>query len=313
VVSFLERSLSIFYGLCESGVVRNLVPPKRLGTALSQMQGRGQGAYLLGQPLGGFLFAIGPAVPFLVDALSYIVSLITLLLIRKEFQKQRATAPAGARPGLISEIREGLVWLWRQPFLRAATILISSSNFLFQIIFLMVIVIAKKEGASSTEIGFILTGVGIGGLLGSFVGPWCDRRLPRRVVVMGVNWLWALLMPLMVVVSNIYLLGAVFGLMAFLGPIWNVSLMVYQLSVIPEELLGRVQSALGVVAASTIPLGALLGGYLLDSYGARVTALAVTGTMLLIAIASTLAPALRSSGREQTDRVGTEPGVIAGG
>jgi MFS family permease len=313
VVAFLERSFSIFYGLCEPGAVRNLVPPKRLGTALSQMQGRGQGASLVGQPLGGFLFAIGRAVPFVVDALSYLVSLITLLLIRKDFQKQRAPAPADARPGLISEIKAGLVWLWHQPFLRAAALLISSSNLLFQIIFLMLIVIAKKEGASSTEIGFMLTGVGIGGLLGSFAAPWCDRRLPRTVVVIGVNWLWALLMPLMLVVSNVYLLGAVFGMMAFLGPIWNVSLMVYQLSVIPEELLGRVQSALGVMASGTIPLGALLGGYMLDSYGTQVTALAVTGTMLLIAIASTLSPALRSSGRDQTDRVGAEPGVIAGG
>jgi len=313
VVAFLERSFSIFYGLCESGAVRNLVPAEHLGAALSQLQGRGQGAGLVGQPLGGFLFGLGRMVPFVVDAVSYIVSLITLLLIRKDFQKQRAAAPAGAQAGLISEIREGLVWLWKQPFLRAAAMLISSSNLLFQIIFLMVIVIAKKEGASSTEIGFILTGVGIGGLLGSFAAPWCERRLPRTVVIIGVNWLWALLMPLMLVVNNVYLLGAVFGLMALLGPIWNVSLMVYQLSVIPEDLLGRVQSALGVMSAGTVPLGALLGGYLLDSYGDRVTALAVAGTMLLIAIASILSPALRSSGWVQTEHVGAKPGVIGGG
>lgn len=312
VVAFLERSLSIFNDLCEPGAVRNLVPAKQLGAALSQLQGRGQGAGLVGQPLGGFLFGISRALPFVVDAASYIVSVITLLLIRKDFQKQRAAAPAGARARLTVEIREGLIWLWRQPFLRAAALLISSSNLLFQIIFLMVIVIAKNEGATSTQIGFILTGVGIGGLLGSFAAPWCERRLPRTVVVIGVNWLWALLMPLMLVVGNVYLLGAVFGMMAFLGPIWNVSLMVYQLKVIPEELLGRVQSALGVMASGTIPLGALLGGYLLDSYGDRVTALAVTCTMLLIAIASMLSPALRSSAREQTERVGAAPGVITG-
>jgi MFS family permease len=313
VVAFLERTLSIFYGLCEPGAVRNLVPPQQLGTALSQMQGRGQGASLVGQPLGGFLFGLGRAVPFVMDAISYIVSLITLLLIRKEFQKQRAPAPSGDRPGLISEIRVGLAWLMRQPFLRAAALLISSSNLLFQIIFLMLIVLAKNQGASSTEIGFMLTGAGIGGLLGSVAAPWCDRKLPRTVVVIGINWLWALLMPLLLVVSNIYLLGVAFGMMVFLGPIWNVSLMVYQLKVIPEELLGRVQSALGVMASGTIPLGALLGGYLLDSFGTQVTALAVAGSMLLIAIASMLSPALRSSSTEEPERVGAEPGAMTGG
>ena len=66
---------------------------------------------------------------------------------------------------------EGLRWLWRQPFLRATTLLVAGSNGLFQAVILAVIVIARAHGASPGAVGLILAGFGAGGLAG---------RSPRR-------------------------------------------------------------------------------------------------------------------------------------
>jgi predicted MFS family arabinose efflux permease len=46
-----------------------------------------------------------------------------------------------------------------------------------------------------------------------------------------------------------------------------------------------------------MPLGSLLGGYLLDYFGARPTAIVLAVLMLVIAIGATLSPAIRKAGR----------------
>ena len=86
---------------------------------------------MVGQPLGGALFGIARSVPFLLDAVSYVVSLATLLLIKAKFQVARkAAAPGAGRPGtaMLRDIREGAAWLWDQPFLRVTTFLIAGSG-----------------------------------------------------------------------------------------------------------------------------------------------------------------------------------------
>ena len=50
--------------------------------------------------------------------------------------------PAG---GVAAYVREGLAWLWHQPFLRAASLLVAGSNFLFQGVVLVLIVIARDH------------------------------------------------------------------------------------------------------------------------------------------------------------------------
>src|SRR6185295_4242070 len=172
-VSFIEGSLYVFHSLAEPAAVRNIVHPHHLPVALSQIEARERGAALLGQPLGGFLFDFGRAVPFLADAVSYLASLTALLLIRSRFQSERPDS----RRAFTTEIARALVWLWRQPLLRATALLVAGSNLLFQALNLLVIVIAREQGASSAAIGLLLAGFGVGGVLGSLAAPWVQRRL----------------------------------------------------------------------------------------------------------------------------------------
>ena len=138
---------------------------------------------------------------------------------------------------------------------------------------------------------------GLGGLLGSFVAPPFQRRFAGRTIVVGANWVWALLLPLMLLTSNPFALGAVFGAMAFVGPLWNVVLGAYTYALVPARLLGRVTSAETLLAYGAIPLGSLGAGLLLESLGDAGALAVVAAAMLAVALAASVAPAIRSAPR----------------
>src|SRR5205823_7167266 len=89
------------------------------------------GAQLAGGPLGGVLFGAARLLPFAVDAASYAVSFVSLLFVRPALQESRERPPTRLR----SEVAEGMHWLWNQPFLRTATLLVAGTNFVHQGLF----------------------------------------------------------------------------------------------------------------------------------------------------------------------------------
>src|SRR5262249_60101016 len=94
----------------------------------------------------------------------------------------------------------------------------AGSSLLFRALTLLVIVIAREQGASATAIGLLLAGFGVGGVLGSLAAPWVQRRLPMKAIVIGANWVWALALPGIGLADNLVVLGALLALMALAGP-----------------------------------------------------------------------------------------------
>ncbi|MDQ3787583.1 MAG: MFS transporter [Actinomycetota bacterium] len=292
VVGFLEGTFAVCYRLAAAAAVPNVVHTSQLAQALARNEARRRGAAMLGRPLGGVLFGVGRAAPFLFDIASYAVSVVTLGLIRKDFQVQRDDEHRRPR---LAEFTEGTAWLWRHPFLRTTTLLIAGSNLLFQALFLVVIVIATDHGASPSAIGLMLGILAVGGLLGSLAAPAVARRLSLKTVVIGANWLWFLLVPLLAVVHDAILLGVVFAAMAFIGPLWNVAISAYQIAVTPDRIQGRVLAAAGMIAFGAVPLGSLTGGILLGSVGATTTVWLLTLWMAVLAMTTVLSPSVRSA------------------
>lgn len=291
VVAFVEGSLFVFFNLAENAAIPKIVPPEQLSTALAQNEARSRGSALAGQPLGGLLFGIDRALPFVADAVSYVVSIGTVAAIRTEFRRE----PAAEREPLHREVIEGFRWLWSQPFIRATSLLVGGTNFVFQALVLVVIVVARARHASPAETGLILAFIGVGGLLGSFVAAWVQRRLPPKVIVVGLNWVWAALLPLLALPTPPFVLGPIIGVMAFVGPTWNVLVSTYELSLIPDRLLGRVESVILLLAWGAIPLGSLVAGSLLEWLGSTSAILTLAGLMGLVALAATVSPAVRNA------------------
>lgn len=289
-VTLIEGSMFVLFDLAEGAALPQLVTREQLQTAIAQNQAKTQGADVVGQPLGGVLFSIAWLLPFLVDAVSYLVSFIALLSIRRPFQPPPTTRQ---RSRLRNDIAEGLDRVRREPFLRAAVGMIGGINFVFNALSLVLIVRAKELGASSVLIGVMFAFVGAGGLLGSFVAPWVQRRFDSRRVVVTIGWLWVAEIGVLAVLPNPLSLGVVSGIRAFAGPAFNVIVNGHVYRVTPDRLLGRVRSAARLVTWGSIPLGTLAGGFLASAFGAQMTLVVLTGIMCGVVVAATLARGMR--------------------
>jgi predicted MFS family arabinose efflux permease len=129
--------------------------------------------------------------------------------------------------------------------------------------------------------------------LGSFVAPAIVRRLSIRAIVVASPWLQALVLPWLAFLVNPFALGAVLAVEWFFTPCWDSAVVVYRLSIVPDALQARVQSVAGLLAMAGAPLGALVGGFLLENVGGRATILALSGWTLALAIVSTASRSLR--------------------
>ncbi|WP_327258029.1 MFS transporter [Streptomyces sp. NBC_01244] len=290
-VAFAESCFTVFYRLAERGAVRNVVPEAQLPQALAQNEARGRAAGLLGQPAGILLYTALRWVPFLFGAAAYLLSLLSLLFIRKEFQQERV----GERQRLSREVAEGMRWLWRQRFLRTALGFVAGTNALFQVLSLAVILMIKDEGRSEAVLAVVVTGGGIGGMIGALTGGWWMRRLSQRAVLIGGMAAWAALITAVAFSSaEPVLLGVLFAGTSMVGAVFNVAAAVYQVRTTPDEFQGRVASTANLISSGTNSLGALLAGLALEVWGAAHSVLLTGAAMAVLALGAAASPALRT-------------------
>jgi len=289
-VAFVEGSLFVLFDLSEGAALPRLVPSGQLPTAVAWNQARTQGADLVGQPLGGLLFAIAPALPFAVDSVSYLVSGGAVAAIRTRLQGERAATVDRLR----SRIAEGVRFVRRSAFLRETVVIVGWINLVFNGSFLVGIVRAQRLGGSPGQIGLMLAALGAGGILGALAAPAIQRRLSGRVVLVAIAWLWTGLgVVLAFAPSLVWLAVLVFALNLFGAP-YNVVIAARMYQLVPEQIFGRVRSVGRIVAWGTIPIGTLLGGVLAERLGAAPALLVFGLAMIPVAIASTVSPGMRS-------------------
>ncbi|WP_063753453.1 MFS transporter [Streptomyces sp. NRRL S-87] len=287
--AFVDGTAGLCYRLAERAAIAHVVHPAHLTAALGQNEARGQAAGLLGQPAGSGLFQFGRWLPFAFTALTHLVALVTLLLIRRDLQGERAAPGTSLR----SDVAEGLRWVWRQRFMRVAVVLLSGSNLLFQVLTLTLALAVQEDGGSPWAIGMIGLVAGVGGIAGALAGSRAAGRLAPRTVLTGALALWAVLMAPVALTSDPVVLGALLGGMSFAGALMNVVAGVHQVRITPEPLQGRVTSVFALLGSGTASAGALAGGFLLAAVGTYRTALGIAAGMGLLALAALVSPALR--------------------
>ena len=286
LVAVIDGAGFVFTYVTERGAMRQLVAPEQLGEAVARNESREFGAMLAGPPLGGLLFALGQAVPFLADSVSYAASVVSKLLIKSEFQETRIDAAPG-------RAIEGLRWVWDRPFFRVCMLLFACSNPIFTGLYLLIVVLAKQDGASSAQVGVMLGIAATGGLVGALLAPGLLGRLSPRTVLIGENWLIALAIPLLLLVDNVFLLGAIVAVAELITPVTNSIVVGYRVALAPDRLQGRVQAGSTLISFSVAWAGPLAVGLLLQSAGSTATILVLTGWGMLLAIAATASRAFR--------------------
>jgi MFS family permease len=286
VVSAVEGTLFVFFNLAEVACLPQVVTKEQLPAANAQNQATDGISTLFGPALGGALFGFLSSLPFLADAVSYAASVISLLFIRVRFQEERGTNP---RRSLWAEIREGLVWLWRQPLIRFIAVLTGVTN--IPGLALIVIVVAQKQmHASSAVVGLIFTIGGIGAVVGSVIAPWVQRRMSFASVIIGTMWIWTLAFPFYALAPNPLWLGVVVAISFMISPLYNVVQMSYRLALIPDVLQGRVNSVFRLIAFAGQPIGLAITGFLLEVTTPLVTVLVFMVLQGAITLAATFNP-----------------------
>jgi MFS family permease len=291
LVAFVEGAMFVFFNVAEFGALRSVVSTVQLPRAVAAEQARYSTVQLVGPPLGGALFGLGRALPFVANATSVLFSLGSILSIRTPFQEARE--PVEPEP-LRSQLAEGLQWLWGRPFLRTCALLFATTNLIYEGLILVLVVVARKQGLSSGEIGGLIAVFGACSLVGSSLAPTLQRRLSMRAIIIGSVWV-PLSISIFVLFPNVYvLLAAIVPMMLFL-PTTNATVIGYRVAVVPDRLTGRVNSAARTIALCGAPLGPLSAGLLLSATSSRLT-IAVYALFLLIpALIGTWSPSIRNA------------------
>jgi len=292
VVAFVEGCGSAVFSAAQAGALRAVVPPAQLAAAAGAQEARRATVQLGGPPVGGTLFGLGRAVPFLFDAVSYLLSTLSLLAMRAPFQEQRDRNPSPIR----GQIAEGFRFLWGKPFLRTCAFLYGIGNFVAPGLLLTLVVVGRRQGLSAGEIGLLSAVLGGALLTGALASPLVRRKLSIRQILLLELWTWSAVW-LFVIWPNAYVLTAAMVPFGLAAPVTDSVVVAYRVALTPDRLLGRVESVRSSISLLAAPLGPLVAGLLLASTSARMTVAVFTAIGLGLALWGTLSPSLRNAPR----------------
>ncbi len=294
-----------FYMPTEMSAVRSVVSREDLPTAISQNQARHHIASLVGGPLGGVLYAVAKPLPFLVDAVTYAFSLLTVSRVRADLSpvdRPRRTP--------VRELGDGLRYLLARPYFRSVAAFSAAINLVVNAVFFVAIVRLVEAGIPSTTIGLVEALAGIGGIVGALIAPFVIDRMRTGHLTMSTAWLWVPLLVPLIFWSSPWLVGAMLCIGLLLNPAGNAAAQSYRVAITPDELQGRIASSSQFLSFTTIPLAPLLGGWLLETFGAEAATTILLVAAALAALIPTLARSVRSVPRPRDWPVLDESGQL---
>jgi len=214
-----------------------------------------------GPPLASFLLTLSVFAPLAFDGATFFASAGLIALIGSSMIKKQAISEV--KPNFRAELKEGLSWLWKHPFLRPLAFILGSLNGLNALGMSVFILFAQEViHTSVVTYGLLSTGFAVGGALGGVLSGRIIKKVGRarilKTAILGA--------PVLLVVLAFapdwevaWLVGAV---EMFLAILWNVVTVSMRQEIIPDQILGRVNSVYRFFALGSQPIGALIGGLL---------------------------------------------------
>lgn len=287
---FLEGTLFVFFNVAEVAALTHVVPKPQMPAALAQNEIGYTTTHIISPSVGTWFYQLGHAFPFFFNAVSYVVSVLSLFFLRSNFH----VAQVKKDQHLWTDIREGLHWLWHQPLIRFIAVMCSGMTFVESSLQLILIVRAKNFGASTAQIGWIFSLGAIGGIFGALTGPYIRKHFSYAKIIIGSTCGIVALFPLYGLLNNFLLLALVSAVSYLLGSWFNITQFSYRLALIPENLQGRVNSVFRMFALGSIPIGAALAGILIERFGAEKTVLFYSICYGMCALATFFNPHVRA-------------------
>ncbi len=261
---FILGTAETFADSASGALLPGLVSRGDLGIANARMQG----TYLLTNelllpPVGAFLFAVGPAIPFATNAAGFALGAV---LISRVVSGARDVLPE--RPGVRAEMLEGIRWLVAHPPMRTLALTILAFNVTFGAAWSVLVLYAgERLGMDEVGFGLLTTAVAVGGLVGTASYGRLERRFSLGNIMRGgllIETGTHLVLAVTTLPAVALATLAVFGAHAF---VWGTTSTVVRQRAVPDAMLGRVAGVYTVALMGGLVVGTPLGGLLARTFG----------------------------------------------
>jgi MFS family permease len=268
---------TVFFDVSYQSYLPALIEQEHLMDGNGKLGATQSFAQLAGPGLGGGLVgAFGAAGAMSADAISYAVSVASLLGIKyREPRPQQAAGGEAGRRSLRAEIAEGLGFVLREPILRKVVACTGTANLFSSVataVEILFLIRVLHVAPAYTGLIFAIAAIGgiAGGVLSGRMARWIGsaRVIWFSILVLGApQFLAALAEP----GWRVALFPIGYATMWFAAVVYNVAQLSYRQAITPARLMGRMNAAVRWIVWGTMPLGAVIGGALGTAIGIRPT------------------------------------------
>ncbi|MGY3677687.1 MFS transporter [Streptomyces sp. TE33382] len=314
----VERLCTAAYDAAARGTVAMICPPEGYPRLVARLQVGDNAALVLGPVLGGALYQLGRAWPFVVDALSYAATAVCVGFMRADLRADpRAAAGAGpaaaptdrpadgehgtARPGpspegpdprarrlrraaLLTEAGAGLRLVGTTPLLRLVTLWTAVVNGALSALYFGVLFSLERDGHSGSATGLVLAVSGAAGIAGALAAPALAVRLGAARTFLAVTWLLVPLAAGLAAARSPWAFAALFGGVCLILPCATVVLQSRTIATTPPHLQARAGAVLAAAAGGAAAVGPAAAGLLAARAGSAGPALGCTAALIALAV-----------------------------
>lgn len=292
VVLFGSSMVSAFVNPASGGALRAVVPAEQMADAMAVNQGRMAAVALFAGPVGGFLYGMAHVLPFVASVVGHVVELVAVAFVRRPLNGERTGA---SNP--LEDLREGLRFVGRVPLFRAVLVLITLLNLTSIALVVAINLELVRTGTDPRLIGLVDACAGISMLAGVIVaGPVVRRVRVGRFGVLTVGLL-ALALAVMALAPTYWVFVSMLAVGVFLYPALNAGFTGYLTVIIPDRMMGRATSLLGLTGLIAAPAAPVLGSALLEGWGIGTTLWVMVAAMVVVLVALGLSRPLMRIGR----------------
>jgi MFS family permease len=265
----------------------SIVPSEGLARANARLLGTYLvGNQLIAPPFGAWLFVLAPALPFAVDAASFLAA---ALLVAPLLWRHPPAPPGAQRPPrpLRAEIGEGLGWLWHHPTLRLLAVCVGVMNLAGAGSFAIWVLWARERlGLHAVGFGALVTAYTLGGLLGTLLASRLETRFGPATLLRAGLCIEAASQLSLALTRTPWIAGATLVVFGAHATIWGVVSVSLRQRIVPDQLRGRVNSVYFLFDLGGAALGTLLGGGLAAVFGITAPFLLGSGAVALLTLAA---------------------------
>jgi MFS family permease len=295
-IALIATCAAFFVG-CQSPSIPFLLGKDRAAPAVAALIGTEQGANMVVPPLGGAIFALmGPLPALAINAITYLTSQLSLLLVPTLGPDNPAGAPSLRE--LADDIIDGLRIVVSDGAMRAVSWLSCSLNFFGIMAGAVIIPFLERDlGATTVQVGFSFGVIALGSVLGSVAAGRFGRRWPFGPTIVVAYAVDAIIFLPVLFAHNLWFGVAFFALASGCGTFEVAQIVAWRMRAAPEDKVGRVSAAVRLIALIGLVPGTLIGGWIAQVYGARDAMWVSSIGWMLTAFYAAAIPALRREAR----------------